>query len=106
MFLCKFIKDISALFILFTCQPAQTQSSSYILGVDIGTTSVKVFDDSRKKKYVRHRFMIFGMFWNVQEQCTTVALFKGVGVFQQGRECKKHVLLEAVSIFRDLPDEL
>ena len=39
-------------------------------------------------------FYDFVMFCNVQEQCTTVALFKGVGVFQQGRECKKHVLLD------------
>ena len=63
-----FVNLSKTLCILFTCQPDQTQSSSYILGVDIGTTSVKVFDDSRKKKDVRHCFMIFDMFWNVQEQ--------------------------------------
>ena len=93
-----FVNLSKTLCILFTCQPDQTQSSSYILGVDIGTTSVKVFDDSRKKKDVRHCFMIFGMFCNVQEQCTTVALFKGLGVFQQGRECNKHVLLDLVGL--------
>ena len=56
--MCFFVNLSKTLCILFTCQPDQTQSSSYILGVDIGTTSVKVFDDSRKKKYVRHCFMI------------------------------------------------